>query len=72
MPDDAEQAGMSMRTRAGSPGGPGGDGPRAGGSEPALTLAQALEEKLGLKLEARKRSAEMFIIDRAEKVPVEN
>jgi uncharacterized protein (TIGR03435 family) len=73
MPDDAEQAGMSMRTRTGGgPGGPGGDGLRAGGSEPALTLAQALEEKLGLKLEARKRSAEMFIIDRAEKVPVEN
>lgn len=73
MPDDRDGASMKMAAMAGAggPGGPGGDGPH-GGADPAPTLAQALEEKLGLKLEARKSSAEMFIIDRAEKAPVEN
>jgi uncharacterized protein (TIGR03435 family) len=52
---------------------PGGGGePSRGASEPGLSLPQALQETLGLKLEARKSSAEMLIIDRAEKVPVEN
>jgi uncharacterized protein (TIGR03435 family) len=76
MPDDTDEASRKMAAmRApggpGVPGGPGGDGPHAA-SEPALTLAQALDEKLGLKLEARKSSADMFVIEHAEKAPVEN
>jgi uncharacterized protein (TIGR03435 family) len=73
MPDDRDGASMKMAAMAGAggPGGPGGDGPHSG-ADAAPTLAQALGEKLGLKLEARKSSAEMFIIDRAEKAPVEN
>jgi len=65
----AQMAAMS----GGGPAGQGraGDAPRAA-SEPALTLAQALQEKLGLKLEARKSAAEILIIDRADRVPVEN
>jgi len=55
---------------AGPPGG--GGEPSRGASEPGLSLPQALQETLGLKLEARKSSAEILIIDRAEKVPVEN
>ena len=51
---------------------PGGGEPSRGASEPGLSLPQALQETLGLKLEARKSSAEILIIDRAEKVPVEN
>jgi uncharacterized protein (TIGR03435 family) len=77
MPDDTDGASMkigAIRAGGGGPGGGGpggGEGPR-GVSEPAPTLAQALDEKLGLKLETRKSSAEMFVIERAEKSPVEN
>jgi uncharacterized protein (TIGR03435 family) len=51
---------------------PGGGEPSRAASEPGLSLPQALQETLGLKLEARKSSAEMLIIDHADKVPVEN
>jgi len=75
MPDETDGASMKMAAMGRGPGGPGGpgggDGPHAA-TEPALTLAQALDEKLGLKLEARKSSADMFVIERAEKRPVEN
>lgn len=42
----------------------------AAGEEPFLPLA--LQEQLGLKLEARKRPVELLMIDRAERVPTEN
>ena len=72
MPDDRDGASMKMAgRRVEALAVPAGDGPRAA-SEPAPTLAQALDEKLGLKLEARKSSADMFILDHAEKSPVEN
>jgi uncharacterized protein (TIGR03435 family) len=77
MPDDMDRMNAKMAQMAplaggpGGPGGPGIEGPR-GAPEPTLTLAQALQEKLGLKLEARKSAAEILIIDRAEKAPVEN
>jgi uncharacterized protein (TIGR03435 family) len=76
MPDETDGANMKMAAMRsgggpGGPGGPGGDGPHAG-SDPAPSLPQALEEKLGLKLEARKSAADLFIIDSAEKAPVEN
>ena len=77
MPDNMD--GMRL---GGGPGGPGGgaigpggpegrEGPR-NAPEPALTLPQALEEKLGLRLDARKAQTEILVVDRAEKVPVEN
>jgi len=76
MPDDLDRGGGRMPPGGPMPGpmagGPGGEAPRTRGPEGALTLAQALEEKLGLKLEARKSAAELLIIDRADKVPVEN
>jgi uncharacterized protein (TIGR03435 family) len=73
MPDSMDSARMAPMGRGpeGGPGGPGPDGPRAG-ADAAVSLAQALDEKLGLKLDARKSPAEVLIIDRAEKTPVEN
>jgi len=41
-------------------------------AEHGASLAGALQEQLGLKLEARKAGIEMLIIDRVEKVPTEN
>lgn len=59
-------------------GGPGG-GPGAGGEgaqhredADAPTLFTAIQEKLGLKLEAQKAPVDVYIIDHAEKVPSEN
>jgi uncharacterized protein (TIGR03435 family) len=37
-----------------------------------LSLFQALQEKLGLKLEARKSPVDILVVDSAEKVPTEN
>lgn len=73
MPDEGSGGMMKMGAMrgGGGPGGPGGDGPHAS-SEPASSLPQALDEKLGLKLEARKSAADMFIVDSAEKAPVAN
>jgi uncharacterized protein (TIGR03435 family) len=51
-----------------------GDAPGAEPSDPSsyeTALSHALEDQLGLKLEARKVSQEVLVIDRAEK-PVEN
>jgi uncharacterized protein (TIGR03435 family) len=79
MPDSLDGPRMAPAGDAG-PGGAGGAGGSAGpgrdghgnGAEQSLTLAQALQEKLGLKLDPRKSSAEVLIIDHAEKAPVEN
>jgi uncharacterized protein (TIGR03435 family) len=53
---------------------PGGDAvPRA--SEPSAggpTIFRAVQDQLGLKLEPKKSMIEILVIDRAEKVPVEN
>jgi uncharacterized protein (TIGR03435 family) len=49
------------------------DGPQGAGSDPAgPTLLVALKEQLGLKLEQRKGTVEMIVVDHAERVPVEN
>lgn len=69
MPDDMDP---KLAQRAGiAGGGPGGEPPRAV-TDLAVSLAQALQEKLGLRLDARHSAAEILIIDRAEKAPVEN
>ena len=36
------------------------------------SLARALQDQLGLRLEARRAPVDMLIVDHAEKVPVEN
>ncbi len=70
-----------MRGMAG-PGGPGGPGaaprPEGGDARPhdesadAPSIFTALQAKLGLKLDPRKESVDVLIIDNAEKVPTEN
>ncbi len=41
-------------------------------AESSPALAQALQEQLGLKLEKRDIQVELLVVDRADKVPVEN
>jgi uncharacterized protein (TIGR03435 family) len=53
----------------GGPGGPEGPGPAPGGDAP--TVFTAVQEQLGLKLDARKAPVQLFIIDKLEK-PEEN
>ena len=40
--------------------------------DPGPTLAEALMNNYGLKLEAKKNPADIIVVDRAEKVPTEN
>jgi uncharacterized protein (TIGR03435 family) len=69
----------------GPPPGPGGTSPGPGVGERALhvgasegaspsgpTIFAALQEQLGLKMEAKKRSVEILVIDHVEKSPTEN
>jgi uncharacterized protein (TIGR03435 family) len=42
------------------------------GNTGGTSLFTALQERPGLKLEQRKTPADFLIVDRAEKVPVEN
>ncbi len=54
-------------------GGAGGEGPRPSASEPSgLSLFAALQQQLGLRLEARKLPIENIVIERIEKNPTEN
>ena len=41
-------------------------------ADPVALVSMILQDELGLKLEARKMPLELVIVDRAEKVPVEN
>jgi uncharacterized protein (TIGR03435 family) len=53
---------------------PGALGPGADTAEPlgGVGLRQAIEQQLGLKLETRKRSTPVFVIDHVEEKPTEN
>ena len=68
--------GMGGPRRMGMPPpGAGGDGggPGAGHESEAMTsIFTALQEQLGLKLEQRKGSVDMLVIDKLEKVPTDN
>jgi uncharacterized protein (TIGR03435 family) len=79
-PDDSEQAGMvqlEMRvTSAPGVGGPPAGVGKGSGNMPdntgGATIFTALQERLGLKLEQRKSPADFLIVDRVERMPVEN
>jgi uncharacterized protein (TIGR03435 family) len=53
-----------------------GDGTRTASERvvdmPTGTIFQVLQEKLGLRLEARRIPIEMIVVDHAEKIPTEN
>ena len=55
-------------------GGRGGDNPSAGVSDPsgALSLPDAINKQLGLKLELQKRPMQVLVIDHMEEKPTEN
>jgi uncharacterized protein (TIGR03435 family) len=55
-------------------GGPSPDGTTPAASEPngAITLFEAVEKQLGLKLEAQKRPVPVLVIDHADQKPTEN
>ena len=58
----------------GASAGVGSDAPRpaSDANTPIATLAQALQQSLGLKLEAKKAPLEILVIDSANRVPTEN
>jgi hypothetical protein len=55
---------------------PPGDGPAPTAATPERdsgpTLIQALQDQLGLRLEARKGPVDFLVVDHAEKIPTEN
>jgi uncharacterized protein (TIGR03435 family) len=64
---------MTMRSGRGG-GGEGAAGGTPDAAEPsgAITLFEAIEKQLGLKLERTKRSAQVLVIDHIEPKPIEN
>jgi uncharacterized protein (TIGR03435 family) len=70
-PDETDTLNAKMIARTGGAmGGPGE--PRSSDGSDAPTLFVALQETMGLKLEARKAPGEMIVVDHAEKIPIEN
>ena len=71
-PDESTMGGMGMKMRMAGPGpGPAADHPATDGSA-VPNIFTAIQEQLGLKLEARKAPVEILVVDHAEKVPTEN
>ena len=76
-PDDSEKTGGKLGMAMALVGGgaavaPGGPPAPERTNDPGQTLAQALRNGYGLKLEPRKYPAEILVIGHAEKVPTEN
>ena len=69
MTKDAPMPGGGMPALRGDGG---GRDPNAEEREPAPTIFAALQEQLGLKLEARKGSVDLLVVDHIEKTPTEN
>jgi len=76
-PPGAEGGGGGGGTMGGKGGGPGGDGGAMhgpdlpeGGELPVLAIA--MQQQLGLKLDARKGPVDLLVIDSVEKAPTEN
>lgn len=67
-PDENERGGMIMGNHPPPP----PDGKAPDQAADGTTIFDALQEKLGLRLDARKSPVELLIVDHAEKVPSEN
>jgi uncharacterized protein (TIGR03435 family) len=70
-------SGAGMAGGGGGRGGRGGDGPpgaipQASDPNGAISLYEAIEKQLGLKLERTKRPAQVLVIDHIEPKPIEN
>jgi len=73
--DEMDTFGRTMASLPPPPAGAGRAGdapPGADANTPTATLTQALQQTLGLKLEAKKAPVEMIVLDSANKVPTEN
>jgi uncharacterized protein (TIGR03435 family) len=68
-----QRAGMNfgpVRTGDGAP--PAGDTPTASDPSGGLSIFEAIDKQLGLKLETQKRSMPVFVIDHLEQKPTDN
>ena len=68
----AEGMGMMSVTRSGPGISDGGMPPAMPEAEPAPTLFEAVQQQLGLKLEQKKGTIDLLMVDQVEKVPTEN
>ena len=73
VPDESEGGGMMAKMRGMAGQGVGAGEAHGEAADPnGLSLFGALQDKLGLKLEARKSPVDILVVDGAEKVPTEN
>ena len=72
--DESDPLMSQLRAMPPPPGTTGGDAPRPGADAdtPIATLFQALQQTLGLKLDAKKSPLEVLVIESANKIPTEN
>jgi len=73
-PDESQMQQMKLAMPGAGPehGRPPGNAMPAPADIEGPSIFAAIEEKLGLKLEARNLSVEVLVIDHADKVPTEN
>jgi uncharacterized protein (TIGR03435 family) len=71
--DESDPIQMQMRSSMGASGGSGDAAhPATDANTPIATIFQALQQSLGLKLDAKKAPLEILVIESANKVPTEN